>query len=312
MSSGEFWGREVRILAGEEGKQVPVITEEMSVEIVIRKSLKKDPNRSEMKIFGLTESTSAQITNVNSRVIIQAGYRDQGGAVTCFTGNVLQGVRYSTNDCVATEVEMGDGYIPMRDTLVSVSYPKDIAAKTVLADISRQMGLVLRKMPDVQEKNYPTGFAYMGQSFRALDKITAYLGAEWSIQNNELQIIKKGGTAKKYAVVLRSDSGMIGSPELNVRTFSEKRAIEQGLQKGEKVIIIEREPTKTGKSADQYRLYGYNVSCYLLPDLEPGDLVRLEAKSVQGWFRVEELEHNIKSQGHEFRTDMKVTAVNNG
>lgn len=309
INAGTFWGREISILAGEEGKQVPIITQDLYIEALIRKSLKKEPNRSELKIGGLTQETSDKITNVNSRVIIKAGYREQGGAILCFTGNVLQGVRYESEKGVMTEVELGDGYLPMRDSLVSISYPANTPARTILADVARQMGLVLRKMPDVQDKNYPAGFAYMGQAFRALDKITAYVGAEWSIQNHELQIIKRGGTAKKYAVVMRADSGMIGSPELNVRTFSEKRAIEQGLRQGEKVIIIEREPSKTGKSQDQYRLYGYNVSSYLLPDLEPGDLVRLEAKNVQGWFRVEELEHKITSRNDDFRTDFKVTAV---
>lgn len=312
IAGGTFWGREVQILAGEEGKQVPVITEQLKCVIKIKKTLKKEPNNSQLVVHGLTEETSKPLTQANSRIIIKAGYREQGGAILCYTGNVLQGVRYDTNESVATEVEMGDGFVPMRDSLVSVSYPKDTPAKNILADISRQMGLVLRKMPDVQAKNYPTGFAYMGQAFRALDKITAYLGAEWSIQNHELQIIKRGGTAKKYAVVLRADSGMLGSPELNVRTFSEKRAIEQGLKAGERVVIVEKEPTKTGKSRDQYRQYGYNVTSFLLPDLEPGDLVRLEAKNVQGWFRVEELEHNIDTDGDTFQTDMKLTAVDDG
>ena len=54
IAGGTFWGREVQILAGEEGKQVPVITEHLKCGIKIRKSLKKTPNSSELVVQGLT------------------------------------------------------------------------------------------------------------------------------------------------------------------------------------------------------------------------------------------------------------------
>lgn len=308
MTDNTFWGREINLLAGEEGKQGVLVTEQLRVEACIRKTLKKDPNHSTIKIYNLTRETSDKLTKPNTRIILHAGYTQQGGAVMIASGEVLQGVRYKSGVDVITEIEIGDGFIPIRDTLVSISYQAGTSAKSVLSGIARQMNLVLRKMPEVQDKPYTEGFAYMGQAFRGLDRVCAYLGAEWSIQNNELQIIKRGGTAKKYGVVLRSSNGMIGSPEMSVRTFSEKRAIEQGVKQGERVIVVESESSKK----DKLRVYGYNVSSYLLPTIEAGDLVQLDTQSVKGWFRVDELEHKIDSRGGDFRTDLMLTAVTNG
>jgi hypothetical protein len=68
-------------------------------------------------------------------------------------------------------------------------------------------------------------------------------GAEWSIQDNELNITKLGKPIDDIAVVLRADSGLL------------------------------EHPTITDK--------GVNVKAQLNPDIRPGKLTKLEPLAVQ-------------------------------
>ena len=54
---------------------------------------------------------------------------------------------------------------------------------------------------------------FYGAARKALDKVVAGTGLEWSIQNGELQIVNRNGVTKRSGYVLAKDSGLIGFPE---------------------------------------------------------------------------------------------------
>lgn len=309
-----FWGRQLELLVGQPGKMGVAVDQSFRVVFSIAKTSTKDPNRSKLRIYNCNDDTREVLHAPNSMAILRAGYEQENGLITMFVGDVVNVVSYIDGPDTITEMDLGDGFLPMRDTFVSVGYAAGTSAVSIMRGIAGQMGLVLRPMPEIKDRAYPNGYSYCGQAFRALDKIAEYLGAEWSIQNNEIQVLVRGGVVRQQAVLISPDTGLIGSPEPEDKTFSEKRAQERGLVGGDRVIeIVSSKVLKSGKKSTtkKYHAYGYNVSTYLMPHVQPGSFVKLDTRNTDGYYRVESLEHFGDTWGDEYRTDMVLRSVKN-
>lgn len=306
-----IWGRVLELLVGKVGGEAVAMDQSFRIVFAIQKTSTKTPNRSTIRVYNANQNTRNVLHTPNSKAILRAGYSEADGLVTIFIGDILNVTTYVEGPDIITELDLGDGFLVSRDSFVSVGFEAGVSALAVMKGIAQNMGLVLRPVPEIKDRRYPGGFSYCGQASRALDKVCAYLGTEWSIQNNEVQVLLDGGTVQIKAVTLSTETGMIGSPEPNNKTFSEKRAKERGIIGGERTVEIIAE-SETGKKKKKYRVYGYSVASYLLPHVQPGSLVELDAKNVKGFFRVETLEHLGDTFGNDWRTDMVLRGLTNG
>jgi hypothetical protein len=142
------------------------------------------------------------------------------------------------------------------------------------------MGLTLVMGPNVPDRVWEHGFSFYGAAITALHKVVQGTGLEWSIQNGELQVVKSRGTTARTAVVLSAGTGLIGYPERTRLGAREKARVKDKASGDSKNIV----------SAAQQQ-DGWRVSTLLLPEINPGDLVKLESRSVTGFFRAEQVKH---------------------
>lgn len=287
--------RTYRLLVGKSGKTGIEIAQPLRITFDVEKNTQEEPNFHTVRIFNLKPERRKEFEQPDMRVRLYAGYEQEDGALLMAAGAVVDAYSYHDGPTVVTELRVADGYIEIRDTAVSLGYEAGVSSATILRDVARQMGLPLLLGDDVPERTWANGFSFYGPARNALHKVVAGAGAEWSIQNQELQVIAKRGVTRRQAVVLASDSGLIGYPQ---RTHENAR---------EKATVTDKTTGKDARliSAQQQR-HGWRVTSLLLPTVNPGDLVKMESRSVEGFWRVESLRHSGDSHGGDWQTELQL------
>lgn len=298
------FGRVYRLVVGTAGGTGTEVTA-LRVTFDIAKSATLIPNTSRVTVFNLSPAHREAFEQPDLKLILYAGYAQDGGPKLIHSGNVLFSYTRREGANYATELQLGDGSVPYRDTMVTISIPANGTASSAIQQIASAMGLGLRMDPEALDRTWKHGFSFYGPARSALTKVTSATGLEWSIQNGVVQIIQRGGTTSAQAVVISADTGMILSPE-RMREGSREAATVVSSANAQQLL---QQKTLIGQRL-QYN--GWRVSTLLLPTVNPGDTVSLQAqdKKAQGTFRVQRLSHRGDSHGGEWRTELELLDVN--
>ena len=280
-----LFDRVYRLLVGQGNQGVEI--NDLRINFEIYKTAKKNPNRNRVQIYNLQKSTRQMLEKPDTKCVLYAGYAQQDGPVQIFSGGVVVAwSRYDLPDII-TELELTDGGAEIRDTTISVGYNKGVKSSQILKDVSQQMGMPLNIPSDLVDRIWNNGFSFFGPARTLLDKITKAGNHEWSIQNENLQVIETGMVTTRQGVVISADSGMIGSPE------RERKAYEGN--------------TKRKKTNDPLKEFdGWRVKVLLMPQLNPGDRVQMDTRDVQGVFRCDWINHKGDSFDGDWQTELKV------
>lgn len=293
-----LFNRVVSLTVGESGKE-GIEIKDLRVTFIIRKDLNPDPNKNIIRVWNLSEESRLKLEKPGSVVLLKAGYSEDAGLVTIFSGTIVRAYSYRDRADIITELQVEDGFLEYRDTKVSVSFSKGTKLKTILQTVCNQFGIGVRQLPEnIEDTAYNSGFAYVGKLKDCMNKICANSNLQWSIQNREVQIIPNGGYFTKKSLHINKDSGMVGSPKIQVRSVSSKKAAALGINGASKEVITRTKTTKTGKQRITYITTGYRVSCLLQPTLEPGQYVKVTSFSLKGeWLKIEEVRHSGDTHG---------------
>lgn len=305
-----LFNRDCSLVIGKEGGKGREL-KGLRISFSIQKGATKSPNKCTVKVWNTSPETRALIEVIGNVMILQAGYTEDIGAKTIFSGNVTRTLTVREGPDWITELEMEDGFMEFRDAKVSLSFAKGATTQQVVTAISKKFGLPVRPMPaDIARKQYPAGFAFVGRVRDAMDKACENSGLEWSIQNREIQIIKKGGVFKQKAYLLSADTGLLGSPMQESKTMTEKAAAKEGITADQPGVRKTTERDKDGEVQQMLRVLGYKVKTLLQPLVEPGGYVQVKSKGVDGeFFRVEELTHTGDTHGNEWHTELTLRYV---
>ena len=277
----------------------------------IQKGSTKTPNQCTVKVWNAAPDTRALIEVIGNVLILKTGYSEDIGATTIFTGNVTRTLTVREGPDWITELELQDGFVEFRDAKVSLSFGKGATVLQVVTAISKKFGLPVRPLPaDVAKKQDPAGFAFVGRVRDAMDKACENGGLEWSIQNREIQIIKKGGVFKQKAYLLTPDTGLIGSPMQESKTMTEKAAAKEGITANQPGVRKTTKRDKDGEVQEVLQVLGYKVKTLLQPLIEPGGYVQVKSKGIDGeFFRIEELTHVGDTHGNEWHSELTLRYV---
>jgi hypothetical protein len=277
----------------------------------IEKTSTETLNNSTIEIYNLSPDSQKLIETPNNAVILKAGYTEDVGAQIIFTGIVRRSLTVRSGPDWITKLELDDGLLAYRDSKESFSFQAGVSGVGVLKSVAASFNLPVRQFPTgIKDKSYPAGFSFVGRVREAMTNVCNYLGLEWSIQNQEIQIIKKGGTTQRTAIVLSEDTGMIGSPALEAKTLSDKAAAKQGITVNSAGVIQRRKENVDGEIDTKLEVQGYTVVSLLQPTLEPGSVVQLKARGIDGIFmRVEKLNHKGDTHGTEWYSELSLRFI---
>ena len=294
--------RVYRLLVGKDGGQGLEIVPPIRLTFDIAKTAAEEPNDAKITLYNLAAQTRRTLEEPGLRCVLYAGYAEEGGPLLMASGSIVYAyTRYNQPD-VVTELTVKDGYIEVRDTAVSIGLGPGARASDIIRDIARQMGLPLLMADDAPDRRWEQGFSFYGAARTALHKVTQGTGLEWSIQNQQLQVVQRLGTTRRQAVVLAVDTGLLGQPERTRAAASEKAKAKAPGQAGGAAAAAAAKAAKP--ASGQQQRDGWKVKSLLLSTISPGDLVKLESRSVAAFQRAETVRHTGDSEGGDWQTEL--------
>lgn len=268
-------------------------SESIKISFDVDRDLSQETNKLKIKLWNLTEESRAKIEKEDLKIELYAGYKENGGAKKLFSGSVIRAVSLDEGKDVTTEIQASDGQVPVRDTVLSLSYAPNTSSEIIVKAISDGMGLPLVVGDGVEFVAYENGYSFIGKGADALDEICQGQGLDWSIQNSVLQVILAGGTAKKSGLVFSASTGLLGSPARIVKARPK-----------EDQETAKRKAKQDQKKEKPEKKAGWKIETLLAPTVNPGDAVKVESRVIEGWFRVETIKHHGEVYGGDYRTQM--------
>ena len=213
----------------------------LALDFETKSTRSKEPNQGVFNYYNLSASTRQEIETDAKSVRCYAGY--DGDAKLIYQGDIVFVNSLKPGADWVTTIHCGDGFASFTKSITSKTYASGTEKQVILDQIASDMGLVVKAAQDAITGELGGSLTIDGKSKDQLDVLMRDSGAEWSIQDNELNITQLGKPIDDIAVVLRADSGLL------------------------------EHPTITDK--------GVNIEAQLNPDIRPGKLIKLEPLAVQ-------------------------------
>jgi hypothetical protein len=253
----------------------------MQVKFEVKRSLSaKTANSSEVTVYNLGEDTRRRLHAMRSVFVsLSAGYAQ--GTSLIHRGDIREAWSSRDGNDWVTTISSDDGAAARKKQRINKSFPAGTSVQTVILECARalQVGLgnaqqkaATAKLWNTSPASFSTGYVASGDALSQLDRVCRSCGLEWSIQDNQLQLLDRGRPLLEDGILLSARSGLVDSPEL-------------------------------GK--------GGVVRCrtLMVPGLYPGRRVKLQSRYVQGVFRIETTHHRGDFEGDEWGCELELKAV---
>jgi hypothetical protein len=256
----------------------------------IFKSESSSTNTCSLRIYNLGANNRNQLAQFGDEVRLFAGYRFEAGAQLLFVGNTTQVSHIFAEPEIISVLDCGDGDKTLNNTLVSLSFAENTPVRTVIQTIADKLGLVIAEFSATDNLNYATGYKFAGLAKDALNIACSRLNLVWSVQNQNLVIIKQNEATARPPFEINANTGMIGIPQ----RYTDKR----------QYLYRALPPNGAPKP-------GWKVRTLLRPDILPGDRVRIRSTRVDmdGLFYVISIRHEGDNYGPNFESLLEVIAL---
>jgi hypothetical protein len=249
----------------------------------VEKTSSKDPNTAKLTIYNLNEAHRKILEQAFAGpspkilpIIIEAGY--VGNVSQLFKGDVTYSYSKKTGTTWETGIEAGDGARSYKTARMTKSYKGPVTMAAVVADVVKQFGLkpgnALTKIATNRRGLvlFKKGVAVNGRCSEILNRFLTSAGYQWSIQDEQLQVLEPGEASLiEGVVILNPSSGLIGTPELGQDGVLKAKSLLQG-------------------------------------SIHPGKRVGIKSSTADGFFVVEKVTHSGDTWGSEWYTDLETKA----
>lgn len=252
----------------------------------VTRSRQKQPNTATITLTNLAPSSRALISKPNNRLTLAVGY--SGSRRILFKGDLARVTPKKSGANYDLEIECADGLKAFTTARLDTSFKPGVDFGTVIDQVVTSLGVGKGQILGINRSDVlKGGISLSGLVRNSLDKLTARQNLEWSIQDNNLQIIPRGGAKSGPAILLNSSTGLIGNAT--------------------KTMILRADVLKPKDGIQQQS--GINVQCLLNPLIVPGCFVKVESREVNGLHRVEKVEHHGDTRGGDWFSDVEAQAI---
>jgi len=274
--------RIIEISAGPSGGEGVTITDNyMSFEI--EKASSKGSNKASVQIYNLSDSAMNAMGAAKNKLCVKTGYKDEGGPVAIFFGDVNRSRKYKEGDDVILEIEAFDGQ-SIYDKNYALSCTEGVGANVVLDKILEKLAYPVENRPKLTSI-YNNGYSDSGNALRQLTKVLTRENYKWMIQNAAIYIYKVGEAVTKTGLYLCSDTGLI-----DIEIIDE--SVPKKNKKGSTSVKDEDE-------LPDYKGAKIKIKSLIHPQLYPGCEVTVAQGDSEGPFKIT----SVKMAGDNFGGD---------
>jgi hypothetical protein len=279
MSTPTQINRDYELVLGDTGSaDALVITPPMSLKFNISKSStnvhKNDSG--EIEIMNLPDDALKVLSGDYPAAILKVGYKGQQ-LVTILSGEVISVSTRKQGTEKVTQILIGSGYVALNhDTIETLQKEMKGISKGVFSGFNINNTVLY-------------GYSMSGTARQVLDNICASYNLAYTIDNNTLNVFDKNGSRDEnytLAPLINETSGLIDLPyETRVDVGKAKKSLDN---KG-----------------------GVHFQCLLNPSLIPGSIVRIESKTINGWYILSDIRHYGGNRENDWYSDCKCVEKRN-
>lgn len=174
-----------------------------------------NPNTALIRVYNLSRATARKILDMGAIVQLIAGY--EGNAAQIFSGNIIQ-ARIGSENATDTflDISAADGSTIYNSAFMNFTLANNSDMKSRIGTVALAIGVKIGSYtPNTPEKSV-RGRVFFGLARDHLRNMASTVGATWTIQNGELDIIGQSAYKPGDIPVLTAASGVIGVPEVTL------------------------------------------------------------------------------------------------
>lgn len=271
---------------------------ELRITFKVSQADMQTPNSAQIRVWNLSPDTSKQIEKEFTRVTLQAGYGEEAAII--FDGTIVQ-LRRGRQNATDTYLDISalDGDQAYNFAIVSSSLIKGSSRKDqydVITAAMQKYGVESGQLPEagLGDEANPRGKVLFGPAKDWMARLAETSSTTWSIQDGKVNVVEQGGYLPGEAVVMNSESGMIGIPEQTVDGINVRCLLNPRLKYSGRVQINEGDINQQAIGLNQDSV----VSNSLIPRLVE-----------DGFYRIVVVNHEGDTRGNDWYSDLICVAL---
>ena len=243
----------------------------------VERSLKPEPNNAEIQVWNLNPDHRSQLEELDKvGCTVEAGYTEKSAQI--FSGTLRTVFTAQEGSDLVTNIQSGDGKKQYQQSRVNISIAKGTPNDTAVEQVVKALGIGVGNLATQKAALaatpalFPAGGVLSGSASQILTRIVQSLGFEWSIQEGALQLLKLKTPLGPTATLLKSDTGLIGSPSVDTKGILTAQTL-------------------------------------LIPEIFPGRLLVLESVRLSGNYRVEKCVYSGNTAADDWYIDIEAKKI---
>lgn len=226
------------------------------------------PAIADVRVWNLPTDIRDQLYRRDTLTRVYAGYEAQGAALLIHGGTVRYSVKPDlSNRDPSVAWQVSSTTQAFKGFSLSKAYQSGTKASAIIEDIRLALGVPAASIELPADVSYARGYVVQGAPAPTLSSICADCGAQWSLQDGQLQIWPLGGPASRRVDLWTAGSGLI-------------------------------EATAPGSD------FKVRATALLRPSLRPGATVRVESPTWTGTLAVIDAQHEIDTASDRWHTSV--------
>lgn len=185
-----------------EGKEF----KDFRISFKVSKTSDDKPNKTTIQLYNPNPDTISSVQDRSAIVRLFAGY---DVPIMLASGNPIKdGVNIERNgpDRVL-QLEIHDGGYRLSNVRLDLNLSKNTKLTQALKAVSQESGLGLGFIDDVDDVDLPYGMRLEGSPAQVLNRIAQMSGADFSVQDGSIQVLKPGNDTGEPAVLFSTKNG---------------------------------------------------------------------------------------------------------
>lgn len=276
-----LYKRKAQIVISKLGEGSDVILENIRIFFDIEMNDDKSMNTGKIDIYNLSEETLGLLEKKDISITLKIGY-DNEELSTLFIGNVVEYENDFEGADVITRITLKDGYIPLTNKKLSLSFAENSNTKQIIEKIIAELNLTKSDYSSLPNYVYTQGFSFIGSPGAALNIVLSRIGYEWVIINNALIISKHNESNKQiFTQYISPETGLIDRP----KRFKQKQT---------------RTKTQSNKLID-----GWKIRSLIIPSIQPKNLIKVKSSEIEGDFLIKSVRFNGDTDDNNWFCDIQ-------